>query len=182
MKQSIDFGMVQVEHATVGISNEQLSAGLRDDDGGAVLGRGVYPELLASSLIFNLLQTVIKVGVFFLGLNPSFQSAGQSAFYVFVRVGSAIGLVGRIGGSGPFKTCWRRARAQTSSKNLHRATARYVPNHPNHLRIQDGDFSSFVQSQGELIMGAARIKVGLANLGQKIHWYQEGERDVRQQI
>jgi hypothetical protein len=147
-----------------------------------LLGRGVYPKLLALSLILNLFQTVIKVGVLFLGSNPSLQSAGQCAFDVFVKVGGDAGIVGRIDRAGLFISCQRRTRAQTSSKNLNWATTRYVPNHPHHLRIQDGDLACFVQSQGELIMGAARIKVGLANLGQQIHWYQEGEWDVRQEI
>ncbi len=113
MEQSIDFGMIQVKHATVGIANEQLAAGTGDDDGGALLGRSVYPKLLTLRTILNLYQTVIKVGVLFLGLNPSLQRAGQRTFDIFIGVGSNFRIVGQ------FETGQERARAQTSRKIFH---------------------------------------------------------------
>jgi hypothetical protein len=71
-EQSVNLGVVEVEHAIVGVTDEQVAAGTGHDDCGALLGRGVDPEFLSLRLICNLLQTVLEIGVLLLGLDPSF--------------------------------------------------------------------------------------------------------------
>ncbi len=82
----MDFGVVKVVHAGVGVADEKLLAGQRQNDGGCPSWEGLYPQVIHERTIFHFLHQGWKRVVKFLGAGPRFQCARDSAIHIVENV------------------------------------------------------------------------------------------------
>ena len=70
-----------MKSAMMGVSDEQLLARRRNDDGGILIRQGPDPQAFSLGPAFNSLKQRGKIRIGLLSVGPSFEGAGHRTFH-----------------------------------------------------------------------------------------------------